>query len=134
MDRRALAVAVLLGTGLAAAAERHSPAERYRMFQDYLVRRAAEVTRDNLAGVRNFEDWQRQRPQIRKRYLYQLGLDPLPAKTPLNARITGEFQRDDYRVERLVFESMPGLYVTGNLYLPRELKGRAPAVLYVCGH
>jgi cephalosporin-C deacetylase-like acetyl esterase len=134
MDRRALAVALLLGTGLAAAAERHSPAERYRMFQDYLVRRAAEVTRDNLSGVRNFEDWQRQRPQIRKRYLYQLGLDPLPAKTPLNARITGEFQRDDYRVEKLVFESMPGLYVTGNLYLPKALQGRAPAVLYVCGH
>jgi cephalosporin-C deacetylase-like acetyl esterase len=134
MHRLTIAVAVAAAAGLAGAAERHSPAERYRLFQDYLVRRAAEVTRDNLAGIRNLADWQRQRPEIRKRYLYQLGLDPMPARTPLNARVTGRFQRDDYRVENVVFESLPGLYVTGNLYLPRTLKGRAAAVLYVCGH
>ena len=56
-----------------------------------------------------------------------------PGKTPLNARITGGFARDGYRVEHLVFESQPQFYVTANVYVPA---GRAPfpAVLGVAGH
>jgi cephalosporin-C deacetylase-like acetyl esterase len=37
-------------------------------------------------------------------------------------------------VENLHFQSRPGLYVTGNLYLPAERSAASPAVLYVCGH
>ena len=56
-----------------------------------------------------------------------------PEKTPLNARITGGFARDGYRVEHLIFESQPQFYVTANVYVPA---GRAPfpAVLGVAGH
>lgn len=129
----ALVAALLLPAALSAQ-QRHSPAERYRMFQDYLVRRAAEVTRNNLSEIRNAEEWKRKRPEVRRRMLYNLGLDPMPARTPLNARVTSTFQREGYRVENVVFESMPGLYVTGNLYIPNPLKGRAPVVVYVCGH
>ncbi|MCX6621344.1 MAG: hypothetical protein NTY38_09725, partial [Acidobacteria bacterium] len=118
----------------ASAGERHTPAARYRMFQDYLVRRAAEVTKNSLAEITDAAAWKQQRPQVRKRVLGQLGLDPLPARTPLNARVTGSFERDLYRVENIVFESMPHLYVTGNLYLPKGVSGRAPVVIYVCGH
>ena len=89
--------------------------------------RAAEVTRNNLAEYsRILQEWKRQRPEVLKRFLYMLGLDPMPPKTPLNARITGAFERDGYRVENIVFESMPRLYVTGNLYLPKNVTGRAP--------
>ena len=63
-----------------------------------------------------------------------LGLDPMPPRTPLNARITRRFEREGYRVENLVFESMPRLYVTANLYLPWPASSRMPAVLYLCGH
>ena len=117
-----------------AAQQRHSPAERYKMFQDYLVERAAEVSRNALADVHTLADWQRRRPEVRKRYLYMMGLDPMPGKTPLHARVTGEFDRPAYRVQKVVFQSMPGLYVTGDLYLPKGVTGRAPTVLYVCGH
>jgi cephalosporin-C deacetylase-like acetyl esterase len=130
-----LATAIaLLFPAVTAAQQRHTPAERYRMFQEYLVRRAGEVTRNSLSGVKAAEDWRRERPEARRRILYNLGLDPMPEKTPLNARVTSSFERDGYRVENVVFESMPGLYVTGNLYIPAELKGRAPTVVYVSGH
>jgi cephalosporin-C deacetylase-like acetyl esterase len=125
---------VVLAAPATAQAQRHTPAQRYQMFQDYLVRRAAEVTRNNLSGIRDLQEWKLQRPAVLKRFLYVLGLDPMPAKTPLNARITKTFERDDYRVENIVFESMPRLYVTGNLYIPKELKGRAPTIVYVSGH
>jgi cephalosporin-C deacetylase-like acetyl esterase len=129
-----LTAAALSAVAMPAAAQRHTPAERYQMFQDYLVRRAAEVTKNNLAGVTDLAGWKRQRPQVLQRFLSLLGLDPMPARTPLNARITGGFERDGYRVENIVFQSMPRLYVTGNLYLPKGLRERAPAVVYVSGH
>lgn len=57
----------------------------------------------------------------------------LPPKTPLNAKITGTLQRGDYRVEKLIFESMPRFFVTANVYVPARA-GRFPAVLGVAGH
>ena len=78
------------------------------MFQDYLKARAADITRRNLADIKDLADWQRRRPEVLKRFLYVLGLDPMPKKTPLNARVTGSFEREAYRVEKIVFESLPG--------------------------
>jgi cephalosporin-C deacetylase-like acetyl esterase len=57
-----------------------------------------------------------------------------PEKTPLNARITGGFTRDDYRVEHVVFESQPKFYVTANVYVPTGSRGPFPAVVGVAGH
>jgi len=57
-----------------------------------------------------------------------------PEKTPLNARITGGFARDGYRVEHLVFESQPQFYVTANVYVPAGARAPFPAVLGVAGH
>jgi dienelactone hydrolase len=59
----------------------------------------------------------------------------LPAeKTPLRARVTGIVPMDGYRIERLVFESQPGLFVTALLYVPDAPVGPRPAVLLPCGH
>ena len=77
------------------------------MFQDYLKARAADITRRNLADIKDLADWQRRRPEVLKRFLYVLGLDPMPKKTPLNARVIGSFEREAYRVEKIVFESLP---------------------------
>ena len=51
-----------------------------------------------------------------------LGLWPLPEKTPLQATVTGTLERDGVVVEKLHFQSRPGLYVTGNLYRPKKAK------------
>jgi dienelactone hydrolase len=59
---------------------------------------------------------------------------PLPKRTPLKAEITGTVARPGYRIEKLVFQSLPGLYVTTNLYLPEAVSGRSPTILYVTGH
>jgi len=103
------------------------------MFRRHLARRAAAITQGAPAPA-NPDEWRQRRPALRKQLLYMLGLDPMPRKTPLEARVTGGFEREDYRVENIVFQSMPGLYVTGNLYLPKGRTGPAPAVLYLCGH
>ena len=57
-----------------------------------------------------------------------------PAKTPLKPRITGKLKGDGFRVEKVIYESQPGLYVTAALFIPDKLKGKAPAILYCSGH
>src|SRR5713226_5621432 len=57
-----------------------------------------------------------------------------PERTPLNARIVGALDRGDYRIEKIIFESRPGFYVTANLYLPKSGTPPYPAILYPLGH
>ncbi len=78
--------------------------------------------------------WEAQRAEYRRQLMEMLGLDPLPERTDLQVTVTGTIETDDFVVEKLYFQSMPRLYVTGNLYRPKELSGRVPAILYVCGH
>lgn len=121
------------GFALPAQTRLTPPAERLRLFQSYLARRGEAITAAQAVVLKDADAWKRSRVEVRRQLLYMLGLDPLPAKTPLHARVTGQFERERYRVEKIVFESSPGLYVTGNLYVP-NVPGRKPAVLYLCGH
>jgi cephalosporin-C deacetylase-like acetyl esterase len=57
-----------------------------------------------------------------------------PEETPLNVRTAGEIDRGEYRIEKLTFESMPGVYVTANLYLPTTGKPSYPGILAPLGH
>lgn len=56
------------------------------------------------------------------------------ARGPLNAKVTGGFVRPGYRVENVIFDSLPGFHVTANLYIPATGAGPFPAVLGVAGH
>ncbi len=127
-----LALLALLASG-AAAQQNHTAVQRYEMFRKNLEIRAASISKHQMDGIANLGEWKQRRPEIRRQVLDMLGLDPLPQRGPLHARITGGFAREGYRVENLVFESRPGLYVTGNLYLPTQA-GVYPTIVYVCGH
>jgi len=59
---------------------------------------------------------------------------PFPARTPLNARVTGVVERDAYRIEKVIFESRPGFLVTANLYVPKGRRFPLPGVVGTCGH
>ena len=69
---------------------------------------------------------------LREVFLKSIG--PLPDRTPLNARVTATLTRDSFRVEKILFESQPGFFVTGNLYLPNGLQAPRPGILLPCGH
>ena len=55
-------------------------------------------------------------------------------RTDLNVKVTGTIKRDGYRIEKLYYESLPGLYVPADLYIPDGIKEPRAAILYVCGH
>ena len=86
------------------------------------------------AEVRTLEDWTAQRAERQRQLADMLGLSPMPPRTDLKPVVTGRLEQPDFSVEKLHFQSMPGLYVTANLYLPKGLRSPAPTILYVCGH
>jgi dienelactone hydrolase len=87
-----------------------------------------------LADIETLDDWNARKGEYRRQLLEMLGLDPLPERTDLKAEVTGRVEAEDFVVEKLHYQSRPGLYVTGNLYLPKKIEKRLPAILYVCGH
>lgn len=80
------------------------------------------------------EQWLARAEYIRKHILISTGLWPLPERTPLNVKRFGRMERAGYSVEKVYFESYPGFFVTGNLYLPRSAKPPYPAILCPHGH
>jgi len=89
-----------------------------------------EKEKKDIKTVKSFE---KRRSKLRKIFIESIG--GLPAeKTPLKPQITGRIEKANYFIEKVIFESQPKFYVTANLYIPKNLKGKAPAVLFVCGH
>lgn len=80
------------------------------------------------------EAWADRAERVRRQMLVALGLWPLPTKTPLNPVIHGRVEREGYTVEKVYFESLPGFFVTGNLYRPKDKGGKLPGVLCPHGH
>jgi dienelactone hydrolase len=79
-------------------------------------------------------DWEKRAAFVRRQILVSQGLWPMPTRTPLNAVIHGKIDRGEYTVEKVHFESAPGFFVTGNLYRPKNVTGKAPGVLFAHGH
>lgn len=82
----------------------------------------------------SLSDWEARKEYVRRQILVAAGLWPMPTKMPLNPVIHGKIDREEYTVEKVYFESLPGFYVTGNLYRPKNLKGKAPGVMCAHGH
>jgi dienelactone hydrolase len=86
------------------------------------------------AEFRDRAAWERRAQQLRTQVLVANGLWPMPPRTPLQPVIHGLIDRDAYTVEKVYFASLPGHYVTGNLYRPKGRSGKLPAVLCPHGH
>lgn len=129
-----IALSFLVGTGLEAAAPANDTARGDRMLDAYFRRQAERLATACLADVKTREDWERKRPELRRQFLEMMGLWPLPPRTDLKATVTGKVESEHFTVEKVHFQSFAGLYVTANLYLPKQPPSPAPAILYVCGH
>lgn len=87
-----------------------------------------------VAAIRTPEDLKAKQAAWRAWWLDALG--EMPARTPLNARVVSRAEYDGFRLENIIFESQPGVYVTAHLALPMRPRGSAalPVVLMPLGH
>jgi hypothetical protein len=81
-------------------------------------------------------EWDKRAEFLRRQVLVANGLWPMPEKSPLNAVVHGKIEKDEYTVEKVFFASLPGHYVSGNLYRPKNVPAGAkvPGVLHPHGH
>ncbi|MBO0698031.1 MAG: prolyl oligopeptidase family serine peptidase, partial [Zavarzinella sp.] len=105
-----------------------------KSIRDYFRRQAREIGDADLRDTGSKEAWEKARPELRRQLLEMLGLWPLPPRGDLRATVTGKLERPKFTVEKLYFQSLPGLHVTANLYIPKPAPTKAPTVLYLCGH
>jgi hypothetical protein len=118
-----LVIAGLSSAHLPGQQDRAPAAPRYRTLDDrFEVRRYSSV-----------EEWHARAAWLREHILASAGLLPPPERTPLNAVVFGERRHADYTVSKVYFESVPGFFVTGNLYRPIGT-GPFPAILSPHGH
>ena len=133
----ALSISARTSRGAELSIETRPALDQSNNIRQYLMRVAGEVSDGALAGIDTLADWQAARPQRYAQFLEMMGLVDVPVegpRPPLNVKIVGTIHKPGYRIEKLYYEALPGLYVPANLYIPNGLTGPAPAVLYVCGH
>lgn len=78
--------------------------------------------------------WEQRKAFLRNQILVSAGLSPLPEKIPLHAQIFGKIEQKDYTIEKVLIETLPGFYLGGNLYRPRNSRSKHPGILNPHGH
>lgn len=87
---------------------------------------------NQIANMKSEGDWEQRQAEVRVKLDHIIG--EFPEKTPLNPRVTGLLKGDGFRVEKVIYESQPGLHVTAALFIPDGLEKKSPAILYCSGH
>ncbi len=103
-----------------------------QMLEDH-IRRVAFEANLHRGWPKDPEKIRAKQRELRARLWHTFGLDQL-RKVPLEPRITGEVDRGTYVIQKLVYRSLPGVYVTGNVYVPKDGKRKHPAVFCPHGH
>ncbi len=85
-----------------------------------------------VAAIRDEAAARGRQAEVRARILSLIGGLP-DYRGPLNARVTKTTNREGFAIDHVLFESLPGYFVTANLYRP-DRPGRHPAILMSMGH
>jgi dienelactone hydrolase len=125
-----LILLVFFGSSL--SAQETDAEKRLLGWMDRIAQRQLDARAKRLSDVRTVEDAERRKTEVRKKILELIG-GLSDYNGPLNARVTGRIERPRYVVEKVLFESLPGLLVTANLYRPNQ-PGKYPGVLIPLGH
>src|SRR6266404_5420144 len=116
--------------GQVPAGPRITPFLQYQLDQAW---RQDEARQRNWESIRTQQDLLKIRTYLRRTLLQMIGGLP-NEKTALNAHVTGNIQMEGYSIEKLIYESLPGVYVTALVYAPDDRSKKHPAVLVPAGH
>jgi dienelactone hydrolase len=126
-----LAVAVFVSLQTFAANQRSNADQQ---LAEYFRVETIKLSERCLPESMTLANWQSHREEYRRQLLEMIGLWPIPERTDLKPVITGRLDHEEFTVEKLQFQALPHLYVTANLFVPKNLTNPAPTILYECGH
>ena len=87
-----------------------------------------------LPAFASLAEWQQRKAALRNQILVSAGVSPLPQKTPLHEQIFGKIEKSGCTIEKVLIETLPGFYLGGNLYRPRDGRAKHPGILNPHGH
>lgn len=105
-------------------------------FKHFIYKTAdAEFERGNAErdAIRTEKEINKRRKTMREKFIAAIGGLP-SSDTPLNSKITGVIQDDGFRIEKIIFESRPNVFVTANMYIPDGIVKPRGAVQFLSGH
>jgi dienelactone hydrolase len=105
----------------------------YLTYQTDMAWRQDDARRAAVGRIRTEADLLRLQGELRTRLLRMLGGLP-STRTPLNAQVTGQVPMTGFHIEKVIFESLPGIFVTALVYVPDDGRRDHPAVLVASGH
>ena len=139
----AIAILCLISSGLMrlAAAEdltvfhdaNDSPQAQLTAYLDAIAHKDLDRRKSDIAAITTREQAARRQKLVREKVLTLIGGLP-NYHGPLNTRAAGVLQHDGYRIEKVIYESLPRFYVTANVYVPTRGTPPFPAVLMPIGH
>jgi dienelactone hydrolase len=137
LSRRGFLNAVLSAMVVATAALHAASQQAPPHVPQQDARNTEIVTTDThlpLPHFTNLKEWEQRKAFLRQQILVAAGLLPMPEKTSLHAQVFGKLEEKDYSIEKVLLETLPGFYLGGNLYRPRNGKARHPGILNPQGH
>ncbi len=103
----------------------------------YLCQEAERITDNALTQYKDLKSWKSDREERYRQFMDMMGLADLPPREnrePVKVHHVDTLEREGYKIEKIYYESLPQLYVPADLYIPTNVDGPVPGVLYVCGH
>lgn len=136
MTRRQLLSSLLAAPGLLATPETHVGYRDYsRCLPDYLrelAQRAYQTRNREVAKLTTPAAIRARQKWVRETFWTLAG--GMPDRTPLNARKIGTIEREGYRIDKILYESVPHFHIPANLYIPAAGKPPYPGILFQMGH
>ena len=107
------------------------------MVLDYYVeklRKNRQPRRERLASLTNAAEARAYQDKVAEAVAQAFAALP-ENKQPLSLQCSGSLNCEGYRLEKLLFESRPGFFVSALLYVPEAAKkAKVPGVIAPCGH
>jgi hypothetical protein len=100
----------------------------------YTEEQGAQKLVQVLSTIQSLNDWTRHADSVRTQLKAGMGFERFPERTPLNPKFRNKQTLNGYTVEAVIFESVPGFYVTGNLYRPAGSLAPKSIAAIVCPH
>ena len=88
--------------------------------------------KESIGKLKTKQDWMARQELVKEKFLTSLG--NFPDKTPLNPVVTQKIKKEGYSVEKLYFESLPGVKVTAAFFIPNSKRKKLPTIIYCSGH
>lgn len=124
LDSRVIVLGTVRQPPLASMLSRHAEAR---------LRQANRASTAEWETIKTRADWEAFRKEKLAALKKSLGEFPEPPRD-LKVKVTGLHEGDGYRVENLVYESRPGLFVTANLYRPTKAADSHPGLVICHSH